>query len=82
MIRITRPYLYEDVLALAESFAAEADDTPKGFIVSLTKKGLYGRLHFFGTCFRGLGTHDKKLRICWDEMPSEHDINSRCADFA
>ena len=69
-----------DVLAVAGALAAEPDEMPAGFIVSISKQGLHRCLHFFGSCFRVPGVHYKEFRVIGAIMPSDYDIDSRCTD--
>ena len=68
------------VLEEALQLAAEPDEKPKGFVVSISKEGLHRKLHFLGACFRKPGIHYNHFRILGELMPSAYDVGSKCTD--
>ena len=69
----------EAALEEATALAEEPDEVPHGFVVSIRKDDLHRKLHFLGSCFRKPGVHYRHFRILGDIMPSELDVDSKCA---
>ena len=51
---------------------------PFGFVVSITRRGLHRKLHFWGSCYRLPGVHYTDFYVHGELMPSELDVDSRC----
>ena len=52
---------------------------PHGFVVSVTRRGKFRRLHLVESCSMVPGVHYKDFEVWGDIMPSESDIQAVCA---
>ena len=66
--------------ALADQEAEEraAREEPAGYIVAISQRGRFRRLHFAGTCWRIPGLHYHKFEDYGDTVPTA--VHARCSD--
>jgi hypothetical protein len=70
----------ETVTQVLRETEADEQQTPQGFVCSVTRDGRFKRLHFVGGCFRVPGEHYKKYRSYGQELPAANLYNEKCKD--
>ena len=53
---------------------------PQGFVIAISRRGAFKRLHFAGGCWRVPGVHYHHFQECGPVMPELAHIDARCKD--
>ena len=62
----------------ASPLVADPPLPPKGFVVSVTKRSKFRRLHLVPDCRLIPGVHYKVFDVWGDQLPDEQDLNAVC----
>ena len=71
--------LHAEVVELAAKQLLPPPPTPHGFVVSITRRGKFRRLHLGGVCRLTPGVHYKDFEVWGDMMPGESEVQAGCA---